>query len=131
MSVESEILKSSHVVAVVGLSKNPARPSYQVANYLLNSGYKIIPVNPKEKELMNTTSYPDLRSIPETVDIVDIFRGSEDVMPIVEEAIKIKAKVVWMQEGVVNKEAGLKAEMAGLKVVMDKCMKKELAKIQG
>ena len=130
MSVESDILKSSHVVAIVGLSANPEKPSCRVADYLRNHGYKIIPVNPAEKELMGTTCYPDLTSIPEPVDVVDIFRRSEDTGPIVDEAIKIKARVVWMQEGVSNEAAAQKARQAGLKVVMNKCMKKEHTRLQ-
>ena len=129
MSIESEILTSSHVVAVVGMSTNPERPSCRVADYLRNYGYKIIPVNPNEKVLMNETSYPNLTAIPEPVDVVDIFRKSEDVMPVVEEAIKIKAKAVWMQEGIINEVAAEKAREAGLKVVMNKCMRKELMKL--
>ena len=130
MSVESDILKSSHVVAIVGLSAKPEKPSCRVADYLRNHGYKIIPVNPAEKELMGTTCYPDLTSIPEPVDVVDIFRRSEDTGPIVDEAIKIKARVVWMQEGVSNEAAAQKARQAGLKVVMNKCMKKEHTRLQ-
>ena len=130
MSVESDILKSSHVVAIVGLSSKPEKPSCRVADYLRNHGYKIIPVNPAEKELMGTTCYPDLISIPEPVDVVDIFRRSEDTGPIVDEAIKIKARVVWMQEGVSNEAAAQKARQAGLKVVMNKCMKKEHTRLQ-
>jgi len=129
MGIESDILKSSHVVAVVGLSGDPSRPSCRVADYLRDHGYKIIPVNPKEKVLMGETSYPNLSAIPEPVDVVDIFRRSEDVMPIVEEAIKIKAGTVWMQEGIINEAAADKARQAGLKVVMDKCMRKELMKM--
>ncbi|MFH1382894.1 MAG: CoA-binding protein [Chloroflexota bacterium] len=129
MSAEKEILEINHVVAIVGLSSNPERPSYRVGSYLKEHGYKIIPVNPNEKTILQETSYPDLTSIPEPVDVVDIFRRSEDVGPIVEEAIKIKAKVVWMQEGVVNKDAAQRARKAGLKVVMDRCMLKEHTKI--
>ncbi len=129
MSIETEILKSSKVVAVVGLSSDPERPSCRVANYLQNNGYRVIPVNPKEKEIIGETSYPSLTAIPEQVDIVDIFRRSEEVMSLVEDAIKIGAKVVWMQEGVINQAAADKATQAGLKVVMNKCMRKELMKL--
>jgi len=131
MSVEEEILKSSRVVAIVGLSSKPDRPSYRVGNYLKEKGFKIIPVNPAETEVVGETSYPDLRSIPERVDVVDIFRRSEDVPPIVEDAIKIGAKAVWMQEGVVNEGAAARAKEAGLKVVMDHCMRKEYMKMVG
>ena len=131
MSVEEEILKSNHTVAVVGLSANPDRPSYRVASYLKENGYRIIPVNPNEKVIMDEVCYPDLKSIPERVEIVDIFRRSEDVLPIVCDAVEIGAKVVWMQEGVINEEAEAYAKKAGLKVVMDKCMFKEHQKLFG
>jgi predicted CoA-binding protein len=130
MSVEEEILNSSRVVAVVGLSSKPDRPSYRVASYLKEQGYKIIPVNPAEKEILGELCYPDLASIPESVDVVDIFRRSEEVLPIVEEAIRIGAKAVWMQEGVINEEAAARAREAGLVVVMDKCMRKEHRKLK-
>jgi len=125
MSAEEKILNFSRVVAVVGLSSKPNRPSYKVASYLKEQGYKIIPVNPTEKEVLGELCYPALASIPETVDVVDIFRRSEEVLPIVEEAIRIGAKAVWMQEGVINGEAAARARETGLMVVMDKCMRKE------
>ena len=130
MSVEKEILNSSRVVAVVGLSPKPDRPSYNVANYLKENGYKIIPVNPKAGEILGEVCYPDLISIPEPVDVVDIFRRSEEAVGIVEEAIRIGAKAVWMQEGVVNEQAADRARAAGLLVVMDKCMLKEYQEIR-
>ena len=130
MSAEEEILNFSRVVAVVGLSSKPDRPSYRVASYLKEQGYKIIPVNPGEKEISGELCYPDLASIPEPVDVVDIFRRSEDVPPIVEEAIRIGAKAVWMQEGVINEEAAARAREAGLGVVIDKCMRKEHLKLK-
>ena len=110
---------------MVGLSANSERPSYRIASYLAEQGYNIIPVNPNVQEALGKTSYPDLSSIPETVDVVEIFRRPEDVMPVVEEAIKTGAKAVWMQEGIVNEEAAARARGAGLLVVMDKCMFKE------
>ena len=122
MSVEEEILNTSRVIAVVGLSPKPDRPSNSVASYLKEKGYKIIPVNPGAKEILQEACYPDLGSIPVSVDVVDIFRRSEEVGPIVEEAIKIGAKSIWMQEGVINEEAATQAREAGLLVVMDKCM---------
>ncbi len=131
MSVESEILESGKVVAIVGLSPDPERPSCHVADYLRHNGYTIIPVNPNEKQIIGETSYPDLSAIPVPVDVVDIFRRSEAVIPIVEEAIKIGAKAIWMQEGVINQAAADKATKAGLKVVMNKCMRKELIKLHG
>jgi predicted CoA-binding protein len=124
MSAEEEILNFSRVVAVVGLSSKPGRPSYRVASYLKEQGYKIIPVNPEEKKILGELCYPDLASIPEPVDVVDVFRRPEEVLPIVEEAISIGAKAVWMQEGVINEEAAARAREAGLLVVMDKCMRK-------
>jgi len=130
MSMAEKILNSSRVVAMVGLSSKPDRPSYKVAGYLKEQGYKIIPVNPAEKEILGEPSYPDLASISESIDVVDIFRRSEEVPPIVEEAIKIGAKAVWMQEGIVNEEAAARARKAGLMVVMNKCMRKEHLKLK-
>jgi predicted CoA-binding protein len=120
-----EILKNSRTVAIVGVSPKEDRPSYRVASYLKSEGYDMIPVNPACSEVLGETSYPDLLSLPRPVDVVDIFRRSEDVPPIVEQAIKIKAKVVWMQEGIVNETAARMARQAGLKVIMDHCMRKE------
>ena len=117
-------------IAVVGISDNPERPSYGVANYLLAHGYNIIPVNPNLREWEGKKCYPDLKSIPERVDVVDIFRRPEAVPPIVDEAIAIKAKAVWMQEGIVNEEAAAKARAAGLEVVMDRCMMKEYNRLK-
>ncbi|MFH0930597.1 MAG: CoA-binding protein [Candidatus Zixiibacteriota bacterium] len=128
MNIMEKIFEQSKTIAVVGLSSNPARPSYMVARYLQSQGYKIIPVNPNEKEILGEKSYPDLVSIPDKIDIADIFRRSEEVPPVVEQAIKIKAKVVWMQEGIVNEESAKKASDAGLTVIMDKCMYKEHSK---
>jgi predicted CoA-binding protein len=105
---------------VVGLSPDEGRPSHGVARYLKEHGYHIIPVNPGAKEILGEVCYPDLSSIPEPVETVDIFRRSETVPPIVEEAIKIKAKAVWLQEGVINEAAAKRAREAGLLVVMDR-----------
>jgi predicted CoA-binding protein len=129
MHTIEKIFEESKTIAVVGLSSNPSRPSYMVARYLQSQGYKIIPVNPNEKEILGERSYADLISVPDTIDIVDIFRKSEEVPAIVEQAIKIKAKVVWMQEGIVNEEAAKKASEMGLTVIMDKCMYKEHSKL--
>ena len=117
-------------MAVVGLSPNPDRPSYRVASYLKEQGFRIIPVNPKAEEILGEVCYPDLTSIPKPVDVVDIFRSPEEVPAIVEAAIKIGAKVVWMQEGVINKAAAARAREAGLQVVMDRCMLKEHQKLK-
>jgi predicted CoA-binding protein len=130
VSIEKEILNSGRTIAVVGLSSKPDRPSYKVASYLKEQGYRIIPVNPAEKDILGEVCYPDLASIPESVDVVDIFRRSEEVLPTVEEAIRIGAKAVWMQEGVMNEEAVNRAREAGLMVVMDKCMRKEHRKLR-
>jgi predicted CoA-binding protein len=130
VSIEEKILDFSRTIAVVGLSPKPDRPSYKVASYLKEQGYKIIPVNPAEQEIVGEPCYPDLGSIPEPVDVVDVFRRLEEVPPIVEEAIRIGAKAVWMQEGVINEEAANRAREAGLMVVMDKCMRKEHQKLK-
>ena len=119
------ILQTYKKVAVVGLSSNPGRASHGVARYLQGQGFKIVPVNPKETEILGEKAYPDLNSIPERFEIVDIFRRSEHVPAIVDQAIKTGAKVVWMQEGVVNHDAAIKASESGLTVVMDKCMLKQ------
>jgi len=123
--LEAKILNEYRTVAIVGLSPDPSRPSHKVASYLLRHGYVVIPVNPETQEIFGKTSYPDLNSVPEPIEIVDIFRRSEEVIPIVDEAIKIGVKVVWMQEGVINEEAASKARDAGLLVVMNKCMFKK------
>lgn len=120
-----EILKSSKTIAVAGLSSNKFRPSFGVSQYMQQHGYRIIPVNPQETEVLGEKSYSTLKDIPEPVDIVDIFRRSEFVPEIVDEAIAIGAKCVWMQEGVINEPAALKAKAAGLTVVMDLCILKE------
>lgn len=125
MSIEDDILDSSRTIAVVGLSPEPDRPSYRVARYLKKQGYRIIPVNPGAKEVLGEPCYPDLSSIPGTVDVVDIFRRSEEVPAVVEEAIRIGAKAVWMQEGVIDEAAAARAGEAGLLVVMDRCMLKQ------
>ena len=117
------ILETTKSIAVVGLSDKPDRDSYQVAAYLQRQGYRIIPVNPRMTEVLGEKAYPSLRDIPAPVDVVQIFRRSEDVPPIVEDAIAAGAKVVWMQSGIVNEEAAARAEAAGLKVVMDACMR--------
>lgn len=130
MSTEEKILKTYRKVAVVGLSPKPDRPSHQVASYLKEQGYRIIPVNTYAKEILGEACYTSLSSIPEPVDVVDIFRRPEAVLPIVEEAIKLGAKAVWMQEGVINEEAASLAKGAGLLVVMDRCMLKEHRKLR-
>ncbi len=120
--LKKALLQDAKTIAVVGLSPNPNRPSYRVSRYLQQHGYKVIPVNPNVSEVLGEKAYPNLKAIPEKVDIVDIFRRSEDVPPVIDEAIAIKAKAIWMQEGVVNIAAASKAEAAGLKVIMDSCI---------
>jgi len=117
-----EILKKCKTIAVVGLSSNPMRPSHGVAAYLQNAGYKIVPVNPNEAEVLGEKSYARLEDVPEKIDVVDIFRRAGDVPPVVEGAIRIGAKVVWMQLGIENEAAAEKARAAGLVVVEDACM---------
>ena len=119
----NSLLKKYKTIAVVGLSPKENRPSNQVARDLIEAGYNIIPVNPGQSEILGKTCYPDLKSIPEQVDIVDIFRKPEDIPPIVESAIEINARVIWMQQGIVNEEAARIARDAGLKVIMDRCLK--------
>ncbi|MHB8500689.1 MAG: CoA-binding protein [Candidatus Acidiferrales bacterium] len=117
-----EILKKYKTVAVVGLSSNPARPSYEVTQYMQSAGYKIIPVNPNEKEVLREKSYARLEDVPEKIEIVDIFRRAEDVPPVVESAIRVGAKVVWMQLGIANAGAAERARSAGLIVAEDACI---------
>jgi len=119
------ILKNYKKVAMVGLSDKPDRPSYHVAEYLQNHGYAVIPVNPMIQTWKGLKSYPDLRTIAGGVEIVDVFRKPTDVPAIVDEAIYMGAKVIWMQEGIVHNEAADRARAAGLQVVMNKCMLKE------
>ncbi len=121
------ILEEHKVVAVVGLSTNPDRPSYRVAAYLQNAGYRIIPIHPKATEILGEKVYGNLREVPAErgVEVVDIFRRPELVMPHIEEAIAVGAKAVWLQEGIINNEAKARAEAAGLVFVQDLCMLKE------
>ena len=125
MNQIAEILHSARTIAVVGLSSKRYRPSYGVAEYLKRAGYRIVPVNPLETEVLGEPAYPDLDSVPGPVDIVDIFRRSEFVPAVVEAAIRKGAKVVWMQEGVIHDGAARRAESAGLIVVMDRCILKD------
>ena len=125
MSRMEEILRASHTIAVVGLSSKRYRPSHGVAEYMKRAGYRIVPVNPSESQIMGEICYPDLDSVPEPVDIVDIFRRSEYVPEIVEAAIRKGAKAIWMQEGVYHEEAARRAEAAGMVVMMDRCILKD------
>ncbi|MDW7771271.1 MAG: CoA-binding protein [Desulfobulbaceae bacterium] len=116
------ILSENTVIAVVGLSPKPARPSHGVARYMEGAGYHIIPVNPGQSEILGHKCYPDLHAIPGKIDIVNIFRQSAHVEPIVRDAIKIGAKVIWMQQGIINEKAARLAEEHGLVVIMDRCI---------
>ncbi len=129
MPPESDILRSVKTIAVVGLSSKRMRPSYGVSEYMQRAGYRIIPVNPAETEVLGEKAYPDLDSIPVPVDLVNIFRRSELVPPVVDAAIRIGAKAIWMQEDVVHEEAAEKARAVGLMVVMDRCVLKEHRKM--
>ena len=125
------ILKENHVIAVVGLSADWYRPSYFAAKYMQEHGYRVIPVNPKYDSILGEKCYRSLRDIPERVEIVDIFRKSEDVMPIADDAIAIRAKVLWQQLGVRNESAAAKARAAGLEAVLDRCVKIEHGRLFG
>jgi predicted CoA-binding protein len=120
--VVGQILRGGKTIAVVGLSSNPMRASHEVAEYLKGAGYRIIPVNPNETEVLGEKAFARLEDVPEPVDIVDVFRRAEEVGAVAESAIKIKAKVLWMQLGIENAEAAEKARAAGLVVVEDSCL---------
>ncbi|MBF2735932.1 MAG: CoA-binding protein [Betaproteobacteria bacterium AqS2] len=131
LSTLHRILSENKSVAVVGLSAGVRRPSYFAAKYLLEHGYRVIPVNPRYEEVLGQRCYPRLEDIPEKVDIVDCFRPAEAIPPLARGAIDIKAKVLWMQLGVINEEAATLARTSGLEVVMDRCMKIEYARLFG
>jgi uncharacterized protein len=125
----ANLLRTCKTIAVVGLSSSRWRPSYGVSEYMQASGYRIIPVNPKETEVLGEKAWPTLEDVPEPVDLVNIFRQSQFVPEIVEAALRIGAKGVWMQEGVIHDEAARRAREAGLEVVMDRCILKEHRKL--
>jgi predicted CoA-binding protein len=129
MSEIASLLQSAHTIAVVGLSNKPWRASYGVSEYMQRAGYRIIPVNPELTEVLGEHCYPNLEAVPEAIDIVNVFRRSELVPEIVEAAIRVGAKAVWMQEGVVHEKAAARARAAGLTVVMDRCLLKEHRKL--
>lgn len=131
MSFIRDILHTYRKVAMVGLSATPNRPSYFAATYLRDYGYDVTPVNPAYDEVMGIKCYPSLDKVPGALEVVDIFRQSDDVPPIVEQAIELGAKVIWMQLGVIHEAAAERAKAAGLKVVMDRCMKIEHARFHG
>ena len=119
MDLVDEQLTNSKTIAVVGLSGDPERTSYRVTRYMQQQGYRIIPVNPMVEEVLGEKSYPDLKSVPEPIDMVNVFRRSELVPPVIEEAIEVGVKYIWMQDGVINTEWAAKAEAAGIPVVQD------------
>jgi len=120
-----DLLRNSHVIAIVGLSSDDMRPSHGVAAYMQRAGYRIIPVNPNETEVLGETAYARLEDVPEKIDIVDVFRRSVFVKGVVESAIRVGARAIWMQEGVVDEEAAKLGRDAGLDVVMDRCILKD------
>jgi uncharacterized protein len=124
----NKILEDCRTIAVVGLSSNPARASNGVAGYMRRQGYKVIPVNPNEEKVFGEKSYPSLADVPTAIDLVDVFRRSADAGAVVDEAIKVGAKAVWLQEGVIDHAAARRAQDAGLLVVMDRCWLKEHAR---
>lgn len=126
-----QLFQTIKTIATVGMSTDPDKPSFYIPYYLRSVGYRIIPVNPTANKIFGETAYPDLVSVPEKVDAVQIFRPSADVPPVVDQAIKIGTKIVWMQEGIVNEAAAKKARAAGLLVVMDRCMRVEHMRLFG
>ena len=124
-----ELLQSSHTIAVVGLSPKENRPSNMVGRYLQEQGYKVIPVNPGQKEILGEVCFPDLASVKEKIDIVNVFRRSEDTPPIAEQAVAAGARAVWMQQGVINQDAADLARKGGLMCIMDFCIKIEHARL--
>ena len=130
LDAADRILDRAQTIAVVGLSPDPRRPSHGVARYLQRAGYRIIPVNPNADAVLGEKSYGSLRELPEPVDVVDVFRRSEFVGPIVDDAIAIKAGAVWLQDGVIDEAAAERARVAGLDVVMDDCMMRRHAQLR-
>jgi predicted CoA-binding protein len=120
-----QLLEKTEIIAVVGLSDNPERTSYMIAEAMQNKGYRIIPVNPNAEQILGEKSYASLEDVPERIDIVNVFRRSEHIVPIAEQAIKVKAKALWLQLGVYNEEAASLAQEHGLTVIMDRCIKVE------
>jgi len=123
------ILRNSKTIAIVGASPKPWRDSGSIAQFLIHKEYEVYPVNPKYTEVLGKKCYPDLKSVPVKIDIVDIFRNPDEVGPVIDEAIAVKARTVWMQLGVVNEAAAAKAEKAGLSVVMDHCIAVEHSRL--
>jgi predicted CoA-binding protein len=130
-NVIQSILKKAKTIAVVGASPKPWRDSGSIAQYLIHKGYEVFPVNPNYPEVFGKKCYPDLKSITGKIDIVDIFRNPDEVEAVIDEAIAVKAKMVWMQLGVINEKAAAKAEQAGLQVIMDRCIAVEHSRLIG
>jgi len=126
----TQLLTQAKIIAVVGLSSKPARASYGVARFLQRQGYRIIPINPAETEVLGERAYARIAEVPDAIDIVDVFRRSEAVLEVLEDALPKKPRCFWMQEGVVNEEAARRAEAAGISVVMDHCILKEIARLR-
>ncbi len=124
-----KLLRSVHSIAVVGLSPKPSRPSYCVAEAMQSFGYRIIPVRPAVDELLGEQAYPDLYALPETPDLVDVFRASEHVGPIVDACIELGIEAIWLQDGVINEAAAKKAQAAGITVIMDRCIYRDYLKL--
>jgi uncharacterized protein len=127
----TELLRQAKTIAVVGLSGNRTRASYGVSRFLQRQGYRVIPVNPNETEVLGERAYPSLRDVPDDIDIVNIFRRSEKVPEVVDDALQKGTRCIWMQEGIINNGAAQKAEEAGVPVVMNRCILKELARLLG
>jgi predicted CoA-binding protein len=125
----AELLRGAKTIAVVGLSSNPMRPSFGVSRFLQRQGYRIIPVNPNETEVLGERAYASVKDIPEQIDIINIFRRPARVPEVIDDALVKGTRCIWMQEGVVNHEAAKKAEEAGMSVVMDRCILKEMARL--
>lgn len=125
----TELLRATKTIAVVGLSSNPMRPSFGVSRFLQRQGFRIIPVNPNEKQVLGERAYASVEDVPDEIDIVNIFRRPARVPEVVDDALQKGARCIWMQEGVINHEAARKAEAAGMPVVMNRCILKELARL--
>ena len=125
----TDLLRTTKTIAVVGLSSNPMRPSFGVSRFLQRQGFRIVPVNPNEKEVLGERAYPSVKDVPDEIDIVNIFRRPARVPEVVDDALAKGARCIWMQEGVINHEAARKAEAAGMSVVMNRCILKELARL--
>jgi uncharacterized protein len=127
----AELLRNAKTIAIVGLSNNRMRPSFGVSRFLQRQGYRIIPVNPNQTEVLGERAYASVRDVPDDLDIIDIFRRSEKVPEVVDDAVQKGTRCIWMQEGIVNDPAARKAESAGIPVVMNRCILKEMARLLG